>query len=222
MGKRWLILLGCLALVAARRVWPDFQIDALTVWLVVIAAVLFVLPEVRSAMPYIKSVKVGEAEVQLRAQVAELGQQMDEAQATIAEKHPSGLSKHQVPDIGRLLQETCRDPRAALLLLSAQMEAFVERRLQEAGLPEGSRYTQLPHAVEAGVKAGLFPPELLLVCQHFWHIRSQVVHQGAFQADPGTTLALVSLGMELFKALTNETPFGVSADDTHATSRSTM
>jgi hypothetical protein len=60
MWKRWLMMLSRLGLVAARRIWPEFQVDSLSVWLVGIAAVLFVLPEVRSAMPYIKSVKVGE------------------------------------------------------------------------------------------------------------------------------------------------------------------
>jgi hypothetical protein len=176
------------------------------VWLVGIAAVLLVLPEVRSAMPYIKSVKVGEAEVQLRAQVAQLGTEIDDAQAAIAEAHPQRRIRYNTTEIERLLDQACADPRAALLRLSTSLEAAVQHRLLEAGLPEGHSYTRLPQAVEAGVKAGLFPAELLPVCQQFWHMRNQVAHQEVFQAETGTMLALLSLGTELFKLLTTEQP----------------
>jgi hypothetical protein len=216
MWKRWLMILGCLGLVAARRIWPQFQVDPLTVWLVGIAAVLFALPEVRSALPYIKSVKVGEAEVQLRAQVAQLGTEIDDAQAAIAEAHPQRRIKYNASVIEHLFDQACIDPRAALLRLSTNLEAAVQHRLQEAGLPEGHSYTRLPQAVEAGVKAGLFPAALLPACQQFWRLRNHVVHQGALHAEPGTILALVSLGTELFKLLTIEQPLAKPAAGSEA------
>jgi hypothetical protein len=216
MWKRWLMILGCLGLVAARRIWPEFQVDPLTAWLLGIAAVLLVLPEVRNAMPYIQSVKVGEAEVQLRAQVAQLGSEIEDAQATIAKTHPGGRIRHHASEIERLLDRSCAGPRAALLVLAHQLESLVQQRLQEAGLPEGSHYTLLPHAVEAGVRAGLFPAAVLSVCQQFWHLRNHVVHQGALQADPGTMLSLVWLGTDLFQLLNIEQPHAMTTADSEA------
>ena len=78
--KRWLIIITCLGLVTVRLIWPHIQFDAVTIWLIVIAAFFLIIPEPRVFFPYIKRVKLWEAEIELKEEVKELGREVDKAQ----------------------------------------------------------------------------------------------------------------------------------------------
>ncbi len=199
--KRWLIIIVCLGLLTARLLWPHIQFDAITLWLVVIAAFFLIIPEPRVFFPYIKRVKLWEAEIELKEEVKELGREVDKVQESVANEPGVEVSKSLSPDVEEVLRESSKDPRAALLLLSAKIENQVKKRLQEANL--NFRYP-LGKALEVGVSAGLFPQEILQVFQGFWAMRNRVAHTEAFDVEDSTILALVSIGTELLKVISTE------------------
>ncbi len=199
--KRWLIIVICLGLVAIRLIWPHIQFDAVTIWLVVIAAFFLIIPDPRAFFPYIKRVKLWEAEIELKEEVKELGKEVDKVQESVANKPGVEVSKSLSPEVEEVLRESSKDPRAALLLLSAKIESQVKKRLQEANL--NTRYP-LGKAMEVGVDAGLFPREILSAFRDFWAVRNRVAHAEAFDVEDSTILALVSIGTELLKVLSTE------------------
>ncbi len=199
--KRWLIIITCLGLVAVRLIWPHIQFDAVTIWLIVIAAFFLIIPEPRVFFPYIKRVKLWEAEIELKEEVKELGREVDKVQESVASKPGVEVSKSLSPDVEEVLRESSKDPRAALLLLSAKIESQVRKRLQKANL--NFRYP-LGKAMEVGVAAGLFPREILSAFRDFWAVRNRVAHAEAFDVEDSTILALVSIGTELLKVLSTE------------------
>jgi len=199
--KRWLIIITCLGLVAARLIWPHIQFDAVTIWLIAIAAFFLIIPDPRALFPYIKRIKLWEAEIELKEEVKELGREVDKVQESVANKPGVELSKSLSPDVEEVLRESSKDPRAALLLLSAKIESQVKKRLQEANL--NFRYP-LGKAMEVGVEAGLFPREILSAFRDFWAVRNRIAHSEAFDVEDSTILALVSIGTELLKALSTE------------------
>jgi hypothetical protein len=199
--KRWLIIIICLGLVIVRLLWPHIQLDAVTLWLVVIAAFFLIIPEPRMFFPYIKRVKLWEAEIELKEEVKELGREVDKIQESVTNEPGVEVSKSLSPDVDEVVRESSKDPRAALLLLSAKIESQVKKRLQEANL--NFRYP-LNKAMEVGVGAGLFPQEILQVFHGFWAMRNRVAHTEAFDVEDSTILALVSIGTELLKILSTE------------------
>ncbi|HYT42076.1 MAG TPA: hypothetical protein VEP90_07005, partial [Methylomirabilota bacterium] len=64
--KRSLIVFLCILLVLVRMFWPHMEIDAISLWFLGIAAFILLVPELRIFIPYIKGVKFGQAELQLR------------------------------------------------------------------------------------------------------------------------------------------------------------
>ncbi len=108
------------------------------------------------------------------------------------------MSKSLSPEVEEILHESSKDPRAALLLLSAKIESQVKKRLQEANL--STRYP-LGKAMQVGVDAGLFAQEILPAFRDFWAVRNRVAHAEAFDVEDSTILALVSIGTELLKVL---------------------
>jgi hypothetical protein len=202
--KRWIVIAVCLGLVVARIIVPSIPVDAYTVWLVAIAAVLFILPDLRSFAPYVKRVKIGDyAEFELQETIEKLGSEIEKAQDAVADRSGTNILNDISSEVDQVLQESSRNPRAALLLLSARIEEQLRKRLTEAGLP--IRYP-LPRSIEIGIQAGIFPPELLPAFQDFWTVRNRVAHGVAFDVDDAYILSLVSLGTQLLRIASTGRP----------------
>jgi len=188
-----LIALVCLGFAVLRIVFPDAQVDAVSVWLLAIAAAMFVLPEVQSVLPYIKRLRVGDTEIEL---VERLQREVARATESVAEKK---LAADDSAD--ELLREAGRSPEAALLLLSSKLEQKVRQRLMEAGMGEAQTLMSLPKLIELGVNRGLFSRSLDSAIQDFWQTRNAIAHGRAFNVPDSTLYSLISLGTQLLRAV---------------------
>ena len=67
-AKRAAVVLGCAGLAAVRLKYPDAKVDAITVWLSVIAAVVLLMPsDVGALLKFIRRIRVGDNEVEFNA-----------------------------------------------------------------------------------------------------------------------------------------------------------
>ncbi len=199
--KRQLLIAFCLALVAVRLRWPDIKVDGVTVWLVVVAVLLFLLPEVRAFLPYVERAKLGPVELTLREGIRALTREIEEAQDSYAEEGRVIDRADIGPDVEQVITEARRDPRSSLLWLSSKVETEIRRVLESVEAPEHRRYMPLRRAVELGVEAGVLPRGALPAFQDFWAMRNRIVHDFAFDVPDSTVLSLISLGTELLKML---------------------
>jgi hypothetical protein len=187
MWKRWLIIFVCIGLIVARIIRPNIQVDVITIWLVAITAIMFLMPEIRSITPYIKRIKVGDTEIELKEQikeeVKELGKEVDHVQDTVTNKAEREIPRELMPDINEVLQTLSISSRAALLLLSSKIEQQVNKRLVEAGLKSEDKYFSFRSAVLKGVQAGLFPEEISSSFLEFINVR-----HGSEQAQTNVTV----------------------------------
>ena len=199
MWKRWIIVVACLALVTSRLRWPDAKVDTSTVWLLAIAALAFVMPELKALAPYIKRIKIGDTEIELVEQISRLGREVEKAQESVAKSPTAEWPASTTSEINEILLETSKDPRAALLLVAAKLEQQVRARIEEAGLAESKRFMSLSQIVNVGVSAGIFPQELMPAFRDFWTVRNRVAHGEAFEVESSNLFSLISLGTELLK-----------------------
>jgi hypothetical protein len=209
--QRWLIATICLGLVAARIVFPTIPVDWITVVLIAIAALALIAPKtddmlrlVMKALPYIKKAKVAGVEIELSEEIKKLAIDVDTAQAKLAEQNQVTL----VPDYAAgqtdILQALKSDPRAALLLLAAQIEQQVMIQLAKHGLRKKGESIPMHRAIEIGVEHSVFPSVIVKPFKEFWNIRNQVAHGMAFGVDESLVLSLVSLGLDVLKLVSME------------------
>lgn len=169
----------------------------------VIAALLFVLPELKTVTPYVKRVKFGDVELELKEQIGNLVKEVEKAREAAVEKSSTGIPKESSQKISteveQVLQESSKNPRAALLLLSSKLEEQLRNRLVDAGI--SLRPYSISRSVEIGVQRGLFPQEFLPAFRDFWAVRNRVAHGAAFDVDDTYILSLISLGTQLLKLL---------------------
>ena len=201
LNRRWVIIVTCLALIILRLFNTSTQLDINIIWLVGIAALLFVLPDLKSVAPYVKRVKFGDAELELKEKIGDLGKEVEKAEEAAAENSSTGVTKESTQkvsnEVEEILQESSRNPRAALLLLSSRLEEQLRDRLEQSGI--SSRKYPISKSVDIGVSQGLFPPEFLSAFRDFWAVRNRVAHGSAFDVDDAYILSLISLGTQLLK-----------------------
>lgn len=196
-NKRWILVAVCLALVVARIIFPNTKIDINSIWLIGIAALLFVLPDLKSVAPYIKKIRVGDTELELKESIENLGKEVERAQDAAQETEAS-VSGSVSAEIEKVLEESSKDPKAALLLLSAKIEHQLRNRLEESGIST-DRVFSASRYVEIGVREGIFPKDFFPAFRDFWSVRNRVAHGDAFDIDDAYILSLVSLGTELLR-----------------------
>ncbi len=190
--KRVGIALLCFAFAVVHAVLPSATVDATSVWLLAIAAAMFLLPELKTVLPYLKRVKFGDTEIELE----KLGREVDRATESVANQT---LVPANVEDV---LKEAGRSPQAGLLLLSSKIEEQVRERLRAADMKEANSMMPLPKLVERGVQHGVYPQSILPALKDFWAARNDVAHGRAFDVSDQTLYSLISIGAQLLTALT--------------------
>ncbi len=202
--RRWLIIVACILFIVDRQIWHKIQFDPVTIGLIIILAFLIILPNPQVIFPYVKRIKVWEAEIELKEDIKELEKEVEKVQDLKTNTSDSRVSSTLSSDVLEVLNASSKDPRAALLLLSAKIENEVMKRLEEAKVQLSKRYTPVLEAVSIGVKAGLFSPELLPAFREFWSVRNRVAHAEGFDVPDSTILSLISLGTELLKFVSTD------------------
>lgn len=194
--KRWLIIIICLILITLKIVFPNTQVDTNSIWLVGIVALLFVLPDLKSLTPYIKRIRIGDAELELKETIGKVGKEIEKAEDSLDDESDGTVPNEVSSEIEQVLHESSKDPRAALLLLSSKIEEQVRRRLEQADI---APHYSVRRSVEIGVKNKIFPQEFLPAFSDFWNVRNQVAHGRAFDVDDTYILSLISLGTQLLR-----------------------
>jgi hypothetical protein len=199
MWKRWIVVFVCLILITIRYIYPTFQIDTTTVGLVVVGAVAFLLPDLKSLVPYIRRIKIGEAELELRDEIEKLSNEVEKAQQATAEKKIDKVNLQAIKQASletEAILENQRDPRSSLLLLSSKIERQLKNRLAEARVQTEKVYSLRQLAREA-VAHEIFSKDLLSAIDDFASIRNRVAHGEAFDVDDNVIYSLISLGIQI-------------------------
>lgn len=199
--RRILLVVICGIIVIAGMLSPAMRIDTNAVWLIGIAAIVYFLPNLKSLMPYVKRIKIGDTEVELREEISSLEDVVDKAGSAVAQKEGASVSKDTArrrvtADVEKILEEAAKSPGAALLLLSAKLEEQLRLALEEADV-DYSRVTSLTRLADLGVKREVFPPEILSAIREFSDVRNRVAHGAAFDIDDSYILSIISLGTQL-------------------------
>lgn len=202
--KRFLVAVVCLSLAIIRIIKPDTIIDGNTVWLLVIAVVVMIGPDLKVLIPFIKRIKIGDTEIELAAQAAKISKEIEKVKDEVGIQENWEIPDRTTDQVKQVLQDAKTDPRAAFLLLASRIEEVVRSRLQEADIPQARQFTSLPRLVEYGVERQIFPQQTISIFKEFWFVRNKVAHGQAFDFDEDTILSLISVGTDILELISIE------------------
>lgn len=202
--KRFLVAVLCLLLAVIRIFKPDAVIDGNTVWLLVIAVVVIIGPDLKVLIPFIKRIKIGDTEIELAAQAAKISKEIEKVKDEVGIQENWEIPDRTTDQVKQVLLDAKTDPRAAFLLLASRIEEVVRSRLQEADIPQARQFTSLPRLVEYGVERQIFPQQTISIFKDFWFVRNKVAHGQAFDFDEDTILSLISVGTDILELISIE------------------
>jgi hypothetical protein len=166
-------------------IWPNFlKLDWQGVALLALGAAFCFASRLSAFMRYVKKLKVGEAEIELREASDEIGQNLDK----VAEGRPARLmaeafaeEDEREPDrsIGietQVLELAAKDREAALIRLAIEIERQLALLCKQGGVLDAG--TTWRKTVEVLVKKGAIEPALGQAIIEFRDVRNQVIHSG--------------------------------------------
>ena len=207
---RTLVVLVCVALVAAHVQWPTLAIDWITVSLVGISLIAIMLPSLtslrplaRTVLPYVRKVKVAGIEIEISEEIRKLFEDVEEATEALADRRllPSEAYETAHAEVIEVLKT---DARAALMVLAARIEQFMSIRLAQHGLREHGEQLTMRQMLSSGIKKGIFSREIVKPIEEFWDLRNRIAHGAAFDVELATVQSLVSVGLDVLKLVALE------------------
>jgi hypothetical protein len=202
--KHYILIAICLGFAAIRIFQPQAIVDGNTVWLLVIATVVLIGPDLKVLLPYIKRIKIGDTEIELAEATAKMVQELERVKEEVRVDENWEIPDRTTGEVNEVLNDAKTDPRAAFLLLATKIEEEVRSQLQKANLSQSRQFTSLPRLVEFGVQREIFPVQVLSIFKDFWYARNKVAHGQAADIDHDTILSLIAVGTDILKLVSIE------------------
>lgn len=186
--KDWKTIMAGLFFVAVgltHAIWPQkVSADWPTVALLTLGVALLFRHRISAVLPYIKRLKLGEAEIEmrekleyLRANVAKLEEKVPpKTVVNVPAPGPGGAGEKEESLQTRILELAVKDRDAALIRLSVEIERQLALLSQKAGLKETSATWR--KTVDALLQADVIEPTLAKAIIEFRDVRNQVIHSG--------------------------------------------
>lgn len=168
-------------------------------------AAIYYRAEIRSLMQRIKKGKFLGQEVELEDSLHKLETETSAAIAAVVDQPVPQLPEQSVEAepvedlVLQIAKESAANPRAALLVLAAEIERLVREILQSNGLAAPGRLLPLTRSIQLLASSGSFPASLLKATQSFYAVRTQIAH--GLDASEGDIQRAVDAGSEIYRAL---------------------
>jgi len=166
----------------AHAVWPQRVFaDWPTVALLALGVALLFGHRISIALPYIKRLKLGEAEIEMQEKLEDLRTNVEQLEEMLPAKTVAKSPAAEASVTGEnlqinILELAAKDREAALIRLSIEIEKQLALLSQKAGLKEtGATWRK---TVDALSQAGVIEPPLSKAIIEFRDVRNQVIHSG--------------------------------------------
>jgi uncharacterized protein YutE (UPF0331/DUF86 family) len=191
---RYLLVVICFALIIIRVLIPEVNFDQLSLYLLIIAAVLLLFPYINEWISNIRKLKIGNYEVEIDNAVNKLDRDTSKLEESIKKenKYPE-LSN----DFKKLLAEASTDPRGALLIIAIEIESTVRKLAEKADIRFGSTTKLVMELSKSKIIDERIPP----IFKDFWNVRNRIIHSSSEKISESIIYELTYLGYRILSLL---------------------
>ena len=163
----------------AHSIWPQrVSLDWPTVALVIVGVLLCFSRRAMALLPYLKRLKVGEAEIELQEKLSDLRANVEQIEEEVPHRR-AHTSVDRIVDTtveSTILDLATKDKEAAVVRLAIELEKEMVLLCRKLGIePQGTTWRELVNSL-AGNK--IIEPPLARALIEFRDVRNQVIHSG--------------------------------------------
>lgn len=181
-GKTLLAGLLLVSTGIVHSIWPQrLSLDWPTVTLLIVGLLFCFSDKVVALLPYVKRLKLGEAEIELQAKLSDLRANVEqlEEETPAREERRAPLNAQRIEDTtveSAILDLATKDKAAALVRLAIEIER--QMALLCKGLGINLQRSTWREMIDALSQKGVFEPPLAKTLIEFRDVRNQVIHSG--------------------------------------------
>jgi len=209
--RRRLAALILLLLVVAHCIAPTrFILDWPSIAILGIALCLFLAPQLKLLLPFVKAIKIGETEIHLREQATALAVSVERLEARPSAPQLSAPDASVAPSAedqykrlldtnveAHILDLAARDKRAALMRLAIEVEKELLALHGALGLRNQNESGSFRNVVGQLARHGAIGDEMKRGLMEFWHVRNQIAH--SFVSDESLVTSALDSGIRLLR-----------------------
>lgn len=206
---RVIIVLFLLALVIIHGLKPVvFQIDWPSVALLTLAITVIYAHKLQFILPFVKRLKVGQAEIELVEKTVELFQEVEKSETTtpaqpVAENDTSLQLNSRILDTSleaQILDLAAKDKEAALVRLSIEIERELYLLHGNVGLRNNNKVRNFPEIVSQLTKHGTLSPTIEHTIMSFRKVRNEIVHASQ-KLNESVLNSTLDSGLRIFRLI---------------------
>ena len=205
-APRGAIVGACALVILSRAIFPNMRFDNISMWIFLIAVIVWLLPDILELLRRIKRFKKGDLEIEFEARVNKLVVKTQEAEAEadqVPELQPQTDAQYEglSPDVTTRILDSANNPRAALITLSVEIEAALRDIATDSGISLHPRAFSPNRIFQELVENQILSPKAYDLFREFWSVRNLAVHHLSFELSEAKLYELVDLGIRLLNIL---------------------
>lgn len=205
---RYFVAFISVVVIGSRAIWRDLKFDDISLTLFIIAAIALLVPDIGGLINRVRKIKHGGTEIELDKAVSKLTQDVEEIELSEPEQLDSKyITTAYSPKLAEKIASSGKDPRAALLLLSVELEKSIRELNIRENLPEKA---PLLASVLQLVNKGILSTKLAEMFGDYWRVRNTIAHGTDQNINSETLYAMIELGMNLLKFIPSKETYYVN------------
>lgn len=197
-ARQWIPVI-CGVLIVLRAIFPSLRIDDITLWLLILGAVVALIPDIGELISRIRKVKKGDFEIEFDSLLENLKRQTEETESHIESGEIN--AGHLPAEVQARINSSLIEPRAAIITVAAEIEERLQNLAQTHGYKSRGRYFSPRRTIEELVGSEKIDSHMKSLFEDFWALRNEAVHSHKFHLKKEQLFSLVDLGVRILKIL---------------------
>ena len=197
-ARHWVVSVS-LFVVSLRAAFPNLRIDEVSLWLLILAAIAALVPDIGGIVERVKKVKKGDFELEFEGRLEDLKRKTEETEQVLEAKD---LEFGDIPgELRSRITRSLVEPRAALITVAIEIEGRLREIADTYEISHRGRFFSPRRTIENLAEAGQVEEHIPALFADFWATRNQAIHSRKFVPDQDQLYSLVDLGMRILSIL---------------------
>lgn len=146
-----------------------------------------------------QEVELNDSLVSLQRSASQLSEEVSAIPSSEVESSDSNELKDDESSVKTIIHEAARSPKAALILLAAEIEKEAKQTLASIGKLKGRKSVNLRQAIDELDSHYGLPRHISSSLRLFWETRNKIIHGG--ETDERNILSAIDSGVSILKSL---------------------
>ncbi|MEK4853889.1 hypothetical protein NST04_28900 [Paenibacillus sp. FSL H7-0756] len=200
--NKGILLLLCFSIIILRMFFKDLNFDNTSLYILIFIGVIILIPDLKDLLLRIRKVKKGDFELEIGEALSELKEDVNKVEEKLeTDPAPKANYSNDPPDMMKYIIELANEPRALILITSAEIEKRIRNLGFEADVEKNDDKMPVFMLMKRLFNYGVIPEELIPLYRNFQKIRNLVAHGKGEEISNAELYEVSELGIRILSLI---------------------